>query len=319
MPKEPGDCPELCGKPCRVRDAPRFAREGAFMVDGEHFEAVTLSDGRRVSYVSAGDPGGRPIVYFEGSPGHVRLRERDSAAAAATGVRVILVHRPGYRGSDAHSKRTMLDWARDVEAVADALHLDEFAVMGQSMGGGHALACGYALQPRVTTVAIASGHAPLDLAGAMAAMGGASTRLFRIGRRAPWLITPIMRAVSGKAGKDPAGFLDSSIDGCPPSEAALYDAEFRDMVVTAIAEQAERGSPGIIGDTYALVRPWGFDPAGIHVPVSLWYGTADAGSTPPNAVSCSRNSSEHRDPVQGIGPSILASRKCPSPSGGDPP
>jgi hypothetical protein len=35
------------------------------------------------------------------------------------------------------------------------------------------------------------------------------------------------------------------------------------------------GLDGWIDDDIALVRPWGFDPAAITVPVSIWHGAAD--------------------------------------------
>ena len=37
----------------------------------------------------------------------------------------------------------------------------------------------------------------------------------------------------------------------------------------------EQGTGGLIDDALAAVRPWGFDPAAITVPVLLVHGTAD--------------------------------------------
>jgi pimeloyl-ACP methyl ester carboxylesterase len=36
-----------------------------------------------------------------------------------------------------------------------------------------------------------------------------------------------------------------------------------------------RGVDGCIDDGIAFTRPWGFDPAAITVPVSVWYGPDD--------------------------------------------
>jgi pimeloyl-ACP methyl ester carboxylesterase len=35
------------------------------------------------------------------------------------------------------------------------------------------------------------------------------------------------------------------------------------------------GVDGWLDDCMAMTRPWGFDPAGIQVPVSIWYGPDD--------------------------------------------
>jgi pimeloyl-ACP methyl ester carboxylesterase len=47
--------------------------------------------------------------------------------------------------------------AGDASAVADALSIDRFAVMGHSGGGSHALACGALLPERVLGVVSVAG------------------------------------------------------------------------------------------------------------------------------------------------------------------
>jgi pimeloyl-ACP methyl ester carboxylesterase len=70
----------------------------------------------------------------------------------------------------------------------------------------------------------------------------------------------------------------------PPSEAAFYDDEVFNLTVEAMSEQARLGAQGMIDDTRAIVRPWGFDPHSISVPVQLWYGEDDlVGTTPPSS------------------------------------
>ena len=51
--------------------------------------------------------------------------------------------------------------AADIAAIADALGLSRFAVMGHSGGGPHALAAGALLPDRVLAVVSGSGLAPL--------------------------------------------------------------------------------------------------------------------------------------------------------------
>jgi pimeloyl-ACP methyl ester carboxylesterase len=69
----------------------------------------------------------------------------------------------------------------DAAAVADALGVGQFAVLGHSGGGSHALACGALLPGRVLAVAEGSGLAPfgadgLDWFAGMTATGAAEIR-----------------------------------------------------------------------------------------------------------------------------------------------
>jgi pimeloyl-ACP methyl ester carboxylesterase len=52
-----------------------------------------------------------------------------------------------------------------VAAIADALGIDRFAVLGRSGGGPHALACAALLPGRVTRAAVLVGLAPLTAEG----------------------------------------------------------------------------------------------------------------------------------------------------------
>ena len=57
---------------------------------------------------------------------------------------------------------TLLGWADDVQALADRLGLDRFAVVGWSAGGGYALACAARMPERISAVGLASCEGPYD-------------------------------------------------------------------------------------------------------------------------------------------------------------
>ena len=65
------------------------------------------------------------------------------------GTRVIAVDRPGFGGSTLQPGRTLDGWVGDVVALADALSLTSFAVMGLSAGGPHTVAGAARLLDRV--------------------------------------------------------------------------------------------------------------------------------------------------------------------------
>lgn len=69
------------------------------------------------------------------------------------GVRLITFDRPGYGDSDRLPGRPVAHAAADVETIADALDLAEFAVVGRSGGAPHALACAALLPHRIARAA----------------------------------------------------------------------------------------------------------------------------------------------------------------------
>jgi pimeloyl-ACP methyl ester carboxylesterase len=246
-------------------------------------DSMAIADDRLLSYVEQGAGDGFPVLFFEGSPGMVCLRETEAQTASECGARVLVVHRPGYRESTPQRRRAVSDWPRDVEAFADALSLDRFAVVGHSAGSSYAMACGAALPERVTAVAVGSGHAPFTKA-ALHEMAGSSGQMFRLAAKAPWAVAPVLRYVASRARKDPAVFLRDANAQSSPSEAAFYDGGGFDLTLQALTEQANCHAQGMIEDIKAIARPWGFEPRAIDVPVSLWYGNDDlAGSTPPSS------------------------------------
>src|ERR1700691_1596383 len=106
---------------------------------------LELSDGRTLHYYDTGDAtgDGRLVVFWlHGTPNIGTPPEPLFAAAARSGLRWVSSARPAYGGSSPHPGRDIASAAVDVAAIADALGIDHFAVLGHSGGGPHAFACG---------------------------------------------------------------------------------------------------------------------------------------------------------------------------------
>ena len=121
--------------------------------------------GRTVAVRQAGDPGGKPVVFFHGTPS-CRL---DAAFAddlcAELGVRMVSFDRPGYGESPA-APFSLSSIARDTAPLADALDVERFATLGQSGGGPFSLASAAVLGDRITRAGVAAGPAPyLEMPG----------------------------------------------------------------------------------------------------------------------------------------------------------
>jgi pimeloyl-ACP methyl ester carboxylesterase len=78
---------------------------------------------------------GKPVVFFQGTPSSRLFHRPDESIALSLGARIIAIDRSGFGLSDFQPGRMLLDWPHDVVALADALKIDRFAVVGISGGG----------------------------------------------------------------------------------------------------------------------------------------------------------------------------------------
>ena len=82
--------------------------------------SITLKHRRRLGYVEYGDPHGKAVLYFPGTP-RSRLLHPPLDVTASLGMRLLALERPGYGISDFQSARRLLDWPGDASASADVL------------------------------------------------------------------------------------------------------------------------------------------------------------------------------------------------------
>src|SRR3954468_18814680 len=98
---------------------------------------LRLEDGRVLHVYDSGPPDAAdPLVVFwqHGTPNTGAPPGPLLPVAEELGVRWVAHDRPGYGSSTARPGRDVASAAPDVAAVADALEIDRFAVMGHSGG-----------------------------------------------------------------------------------------------------------------------------------------------------------------------------------------
>jgi pimeloyl-ACP methyl ester carboxylesterase len=238
--------------------------------DGE----LRLRDGRTLAYRESGAESGRPVLYFHGNPGSRLDTWGDEGAAAAAGVRLIAVDRPGIGRSDPQPGRRLLDWPADVAQLADALSLDRFAVIGYSAGGPYALACAHRLPERIASVALLAAMGPIDTGIGVRAMG--KPMYWRLARRARWAMQAIFSMLGRTARDRPERAKKALLRGVSdPEKAVLSQPRAAERVVATLAEATRQGGRGLADDMRVLLEPWGFSPGDVRVSVALWQGDQD--------------------------------------------
>jgi pimeloyl-ACP methyl ester carboxylesterase len=240
-----------------------------------------LRDGRALAYAEWGPVDGRPVLHFHGVPDG-RFSWGGGSICEDRGVRMITVDRPGVGGSDPKPGRSVANWPADVEELAKRLELDRFAVSGWSAGGAYALACAHELQPRIDAVALVSGAGRLDLPGFVEQMSTASA--WRLAARAPSAMTLAYSCLARLARRSPGAAQKILFSGLPKVDRAVIDCpDVGPRLLSAYVEATRPGGRGLTEDMQAVLNPWGFDPAEIHLPVHMVYGRRDTVAPPTHA------------------------------------
>ncbi len=245
----------------------------------DHDRTLTLPDGRTVGYAVYGDPNGHPILAIHGTPASRLMYAVADVAARHHGLCLIAPDRPGYGLSAPLPKGhtiTVTGYAEELRAIAAALGLDRFGLMGISGGGAYAAAAAAALGARITVLALISPLGPIadlppdvTLAAsqrwffrtvprwpAVQAAGAGGFRL--LFRAAPAFTAWLFRMSVGKGDRT-----------------LLRDRNARLALRAITAEALRQGSAQAPADHRAFAEPWADDLDRITAPATLWIGTDD--------------------------------------------
>ncbi len=240
---------------------------------------VTRANGRAVAYAEVGDPAGRPLVYFHGTPNSRLDAVAFAPAFRAAGIRAIAIDRPGMGRSDPQPHRRLLDAPADVAAVLDPLGIDRFVALGYSGGGPYAWACAHELGTRVEAVVTIAGSGRPDRPGASKGMDLLDRQLDLLAHRAPVLARSVLATStwwlrrSNVLGAD--AITSTLVGGDEQAIAELARHGLRP--VDPVLEAFRQGTGGAVDDLRLLLEPWGFSVTDLPaaVAVQLWHGERD--------------------------------------------
>ena len=181
----------------------------------------------------------------------------------------------GYGHSDVDAS-THLSVAADAMSVADALGVDQVAVLGMSVGGGYAVACAASYPRRVTALGVLATLSPPERAEGEPAAGEPVERA--MDRYRP----EFEEWVTGIAPEDPddAALADRWTAALPVPDAALLRGALSTAEIAASVREALADHRGYLRDAALTFRPWDFDVAAVRCPTHLWYGERDERARP---------------------------------------
>ncbi|MGF1473368.1 MAG: alpha/beta fold hydrolase [Rubrobacteraceae bacterium] len=238
-----------------------------------------LEDGRRISYADYGDPEGRPVFYFHGSPGSREEGSLTHEAARKRGYRIIAPDRPGMGLSDYRKGYTLLDHVRDVSELANHLELETFGVMGHSGGGTLVLACAYAIPGRLEFAVDLAGFAPVGTTESLQKDLAALDRFYL--RAASGVPEAIFRGLFSLVGVSarrlsPRKFVKTLSSSMGASDKRVVeDPAIAAFLRDDVREAFRHGARGPARDALLQYGDWGFRPEEIRFPIHLFHGTDD--------------------------------------------
>lgn len=252
------------------------------MVPAHIEHRLTTPDGRTLAVAEWGDPAGLGLFALHGTPGGRIACWEDPTIYARHGLRRFTLDRPGYGQSTRRPGRSVADIVADVTFIADSLGVSSFAVTGGSGGGPHALACAALVPDRVVRCLASVCPAPLGPGGIegdvwLAGMTLGNVVEFRAAIAGENELRPLVEGLrTTTLERLAAGRLDFVGDDYEMTEADVAQmAAHYDRIVDHMTDALAAGPDGWIDDSLALVRPWGFDPRKVSVPVYLTYGRED--------------------------------------------
>lgn len=242
---------------------------------------VRLPDGRHLACRQYGPAEGNPVIYMPGTPSCVtEWRMWPAGAADELNLRIVAVDRPGLGGSDPLPRRRITDWPADVAALADALGLSRFAVLGYSGGVPYALACAEALPERVSKAVLVACVGPGNIAGMAPAVARNRQTCLRRPRRA-WITWWGVRLA---ARRFPRRLIDQTRQALPEADRrVLTDPQFARIYAEVLTDALAAGPAGACRDMALMAGDWGLHPDRIRIPVSLWQGGQDTNAPPQTA------------------------------------
>jgi pimeloyl-ACP methyl ester carboxylesterase len=235
---------------------------------------LRLPDGRTISYGLYGAADGPLVVVLDG-PGSRGLGRALAATAGTLGVTLLVPDRPGFGNSTAAPGRSIVQVGEDLLALARSLGVQRFGIVAQSGGTPYALALAVAADDSVLGLSFVGAIVPLNEPDALQDVRGPMRTVFTLGRRAPWLLRPLIGAVGRRTRRNPEAAARAYAKDLPDADRAVLEDPAMWAIHAVTSAEAVSSPAAFAREARLLAQPWGVDPSGVAAPAALWVGELD--------------------------------------------
>ena len=241
-------------------------------------QLVHAPDGRVIEVATWGSPAGSTVFFHHGTPGSMAWVKWLAPIAERGNLFLVTMSRAAYGESTRLEGRSIAAAVDDTRTVLDALGRGEYAVVGWSGGGPHALACAALDAPRCIAAWSLAGVVPMSAdIDWTEGMGPENLKEFALSKQGGPEYEAHMResgelfaTASGENVIEMFGGLLSQVD-----KDSMAGDDIRELMAASFAHGFAHGWRGFYDDDQSLMVDWGFDPTSITVPVAVWFGNED--------------------------------------------
>jgi len=261
-----GRDPSRAGQGAGIAESPRaLARD----------EHVVLPDGRRLFWSDTGDPAGLPVIQMHGLLCSRHMRHPDDAILYDEGIRLLIPERPGNGDSDPQPSRRVVDWASDVEAMANHLRIQRFVVLGYSAGTPYAFATAQRLAQRVLSLFVVCGVPPVERLEDLQFFSPLYRMVLSVARFAPNLLPALLRFANRGIRKNVYTFIESEVRQMPAPDRRVFDNPvFRENYARSLLVGI-RDEQYMATELLLSAHASGVTSAPLQMPVHFYHGEAD--------------------------------------------
>ena len=229
-----------------------------------------LSDTRSLEYLTNGPVLSSAVILHAGTSQDITGWQTWLDYFASQGIFALSFGRSGYAASSPMPGRTTIDVAKDIAELASALGISKFVNIGLSGGGQHAIATG--LDPRSVGVVTVGSLAPFAEMGEDFYKGMQQADLDEYAdalKDISLLVARFQKWQNGDVAETIVGAELSERDKLAAEKLswkiALDSCEFTFM----------QGWDWVADDYSSYLKPWGFNPRDVKVPVVIWQAELD--------------------------------------------
>lgn len=189
---------------------------------------------------------------------------------------MIVPDRPGYGYSTRHISQKIVDWADDLNQLADSIEIPEYHLIGFSAGAPYALACSLRHPEKLSSLTLISPAPPMDKPSLRKQMLGIVSINYLLSTRFPALFHLYFKSYWSFSRKNPDHFLKLAISQASEADQEVMKDELTHSMLEAVwRENLRIDSLGYSQDATLLMKPWGFDLTNVRMKVTIVWGEQD--------------------------------------------